>query len=84
MMKGWWNKITVIIWGSPAKLIAENEKIRGRIEECRIAGVEFTACISCADQLGVSDTLRELGIEVKPWGKDLTDLLQSGKHVLSV
>lgn len=84
LLHRWWDKVTVIIWGATAKLAAENELIQGRMEEAGIAGVRFTACIACADQLGVSDKLRELGVEVKSWGKLLTDLIQEGMPLLTV
>jgi hypothetical protein len=46
--------------------------------------VEFTACRRCAEDLGVATTLEELGVEVKFWGKSLTDLLQSGAHLITI
>ena len=84
LLNRWWKKVTVIIWGDTEKLAAENKIIQGRIEESQIAGVQFTACIACADQLGVTEKLRDLGIEVKPWGKLLTDLIKEGKPLLTV
>ena len=84
LLHKWWNEVTVIIWGGTAKLAAENDKIQFRIEESQAAGVEFTACISCADQLGVTEKLLELDVDVKPWGKLLTDLIQEGKPLLTV
>lgn len=47
-------------------------------------GVKVSACIACADQLGVTDKLRELGIEVKGWGVGLTEALKDGIKVLSI
>ena len=84
LLQHWWDKVTVIIWGGTAKLAAENENIQCRMEESRIAGVEFTACVSCADQLGVTEKLLELEVDVKPWGKLLTELIQKGKPLLTV
>jgi len=40
------------------------------------AGVKVSACKACADQLGMTETLHSLGIEVKYWGQGLTDILQ--------
>ena len=39
-------------------------------------GVEFSACKACADELGVTATLQELGVEVIYWGEPLTRLLR--------
>ena len=48
------------------------------------AGVTVSACKACADQLGVTDALSELGIEVKYWGEPLTELLKSGEKLLTI
>ena len=46
-------------------------------------GVELQACVVCADSYGVSDALRGMGIEVKPMGKPLTDMLQTDWKVVT-
>ena len=38
-------------------------------------GLVLEACIVCADSYGVTDRLRESGIDVKPMGKPLTDTI---------
>jgi len=48
------------------------------------AGIHVSACKACADQLGVSDNLKELGIEVIYWGVPLTDLLKEDEKLLTV
>lgn len=81
---GWWEKVTLIIWGAPAKLVSENADIQKKIKEASDAGVHVTACKACADQLGVTETLEKLGIEVIYWGQPLTDLLKSNEHLLTI
>ena len=68
LMKGWWEHVTVIVWGAPARLVSENADIQKKVGEALEAGVHMTACKACADQLGVTETLKKLGIEVKYWG----------------
>jgi hypothetical protein len=84
MLRGWWENVTVIIWGATAKLVAENAVIQERIRLARQAGVFFTACIACAEQLGVTETLRELGIEVKGWGTGLTELIKERENMITI
>ena len=81
---GWWKKVTIIIWGSPAKLAGENDEIKDKIKELLSAGVIVSACKACADQLGVTDALREVGIEVKYWGEPLTEILKTGEKLLTI
>ena len=84
MLNEWWDKVTVIIWGATQKVIFENEAVRMKMKMAEQAGVEFTACISCAINLGTLEALEEEGIEVIRWGEKLSLLMQNGKHVLSI
>lgn len=47
-------------------------------------GVKFTACKGCSDQLGVSDKLTEIGVNVIYWGKNLTDIIQEGEKLITI
>lgn len=80
----WWDEVTVVLWGAPARLAAENEDVRQKIRMAQHAGVRFEACIACAEQLGVVEQLKELGIALRGWGNPLTELLQSGAPLLTV
>ena len=84
MLNGWWDKVTVILWGAPQTLIFENEAVMMKLKIARQAGVEFSACISCAMNLGTVEALRKEGIEVLRWGEKLSLLMQNKKHLLTV
>lgn len=81
---GWWENVTLIVWGAPTRLVAENAAIQARVKEAMDAGVQVTACKACADQLGATETLEGLGIEVKYWGAPLTALLKDDETLLTV
>ena len=81
---GWWGSVTIIIWGCSAKLVARDARIRERISTMMGDGVEFSACKACADLMGVSDRLEDLGIEVKYWGAPLTKILKENGALLTV
>lgn len=82
--QGWWDELTIIIWGATAKLVVQNEKIAPIIRELLEAGVKVSACKSCADELGVSSELAELGIEIRYWGEALTMILKSDLKLITV
>jgi len=84
LIHGWWEKVTLIIWGAPAKLVSEDVKMQETVKEALDAGVHITACKACADQLGVTETLEKLGIEVKYWGIPLTELLKREETLLTI
>ena len=84
MLKGWWEKVTIIIWGAADVLAATDPLIQARMKELMEMGVQFTACKRCAETLDVEQPLKDLGVEVKYWGESLTKLLQSGATLLTV
>ena len=84
LLMNWWQKVTLIIWGASAKLAAEDREIQEMLVRMISDGVQVKACKACADQLGVAEALDGLGIEVKYWGHPLTELIQSGKHMIII
>lgn len=84
LIHGWWENVTLIIWGASAKLVGEDTNIQERVKEALEAGVHVTACKACADQLGVTETLEKLGVEVKYWGAPLTEVLAGEGRLLTL
>ena len=83
-LNNWWNEVTVIIWGATAKLVSENTMIQEKIKLALHAGVKFSACKTCAEQLNVEEKLSELGIEVKYWGEGLTEILKEDEKLITI
>ena len=84
LRNGWWEEVTIIIWGASAQLAGTDAGIQEKIRELISLGVEFTACRRCAEDLGVASQLEGLGVEVKFWGKSMTDLLKSGTNLITI
>ncbi len=84
LLHGWWERVTLIVWGATAKLVSEDEAIQKLIAKAQKAGVHVSACKACADQLGVAETLENLDIEVIYWGIPLTDILTRDEKLLTI
>ncbi len=84
LLQDWWEKVTLILWGAPVKLVSENADIQKKVQDALDAGVHITACKACADQLGVSDDLKKLGIEVIYWGEPLTRILKEDEKLITI
>jgi len=84
MLDNWWKEVTVIVWGSTARLAAENPIIKADIKMAQHVKVKFSACLACARQLGVENELREMNIETKYWGEELTELIKNREMLLTV
>ncbi len=81
---GWWESVTLIIWGATAALAGKNPEIQQRIRDAKEAGVHVTACKACADQLGVTQALKDMDIEVIYWGMPLTEVLKKNQALLTI
>lgn len=84
MLNKWWDKVTVIVWGNSQLTATENEAVKLKIQLAQQAGVEFSACLSCAINLGTRDALEGAGIQVIRWGEKLSSIMQGGGHILTV
>jgi hypothetical protein len=84
LVKGWWDNVTLIIWGAPAKLVSEDKKAQQLVQKAMGAGVHIIACKACADQLGVSEALEKLNIEVIYTGELLTGILKGGEKLITI
>ena len=84
ILRGWWEKVTVIVWGGSQKTLLDNESVRLKFQLAKQAGVEFSACIACAINQGLEERLKQEEIEVIPWGELLTELIKEDYHFLSV
>ena len=73
----YWDEATIMIWGPSAQILAKNRELQEQMKIVRDSGVKFNACVVCSDDYGVSDTLRELGVELIHTGEMLTKALQS-------
>lgn len=80
---GWWDEVQLCVWGPSSKLLSGDTELQEYIKKMKDAGVILTACKACADSYGVSETLGEMGIEVKYMGVPLTEMLKSGWTTLT-
>jgi hypothetical protein len=83
-LNGWFDSVTVVLWGAPQRYVADDENIRLEMEIAKQAGVEFSACISCASRLNLTSELDELGIETVKWGEKLSDILKNKEALITV
>ncbi len=75
--RAYWDEATIMIWGPSALLLAEDSELQIQLKVVQETGVKFNACVVCTDDYGVSDKLKELGIELIHTGEMLTEALQS-------
>lgn len=82
--KGWWDEVTLIVWGPSAKLLTEDAELQDYLQRIQSAGVEVVACKACTDSYGITEKLQAFGIDVKYMGQPLTHLLKAGYKILNV
>ncbi len=79
----WFDRVVLIVWGPSARLLAADKDLQAKVKAMMRDGVKVQACVACADSYGVSQRLRELGVEVKGMGRPLTDILKENWKVLT-
>ncbi len=84
MAKGWWKDINIIIWGPSAKLLSEDEELKGQVKKAMHVGITFEACRACADMYGVTEELEQLDIDVKYMGEPLTQLIKEKVKLITL
>ena len=82
-LRGWWDDVSLIVWGPSAKLVSEDKTLQAKIKEMKDAGVELLACKACSDSYEVSESLGALGIEVKYMGEPLTMILKGNNKIVT-
>lgn len=83
-LRGWWERVCLIVWGPSASLLAEDEELQALLGEMKDAGVELQACKGCADSLGVTEKLEGLGVDVIYMGAPLTSYIKEGWATLTI
>ena len=74
--RGWFNDVTLIVWGPSAKLLAEDEELQKMITQLYDEGVVLEACIWCTNQYAVTEDLKNLKINVKGMGVPLSTYIK--------
>lgn len=81
---GWFDEVRLIVWGPSSRLLAADKDLQEKLSQMQGDGVILQACVVCADSYGVTEKLRELGLEVKGMGEPLSDLVKDDSmHVLT-
>lgn len=83
-LQGWFNDVTLVVWGASTKLLAESPDLQEGIREMVAAGIKVEACKSCSDQLEATATLEACQVDVKYWGQPLTELLKNDGKLITI
>ena len=79
----YWDEAHIMVWGPSAKLLSESEELQTMVKKVQETGVDFSCCVVCSDDYGVSEKLASLGIEMTHTGERLTEALQSDWKVIT-
>lgn len=81
--RGWWDEITLIIWGPSQELATNDEEVREGLKELNEAGVELEACVVCAEKYDAVNGLEEIGVDVYGMGEPLTEAIKGEANVVT-
>jgi hypothetical protein len=83
-LRGWWDEVTLVVWGPSSPLLVKDAELQQKVADMKAAGVRVIACQKCAENYGIVDQVKALGLEVFYVGEFLTAWMKSGKHVLAL
>jgi hypothetical protein len=81
--RSYWDEAVLIVWGPSARLLNHDKELQDKIKEIAKTGVKIQACVVCTDDYGVSDELKNIGVELIHTGEMLTEALQSDWKVIT-
>ena len=84
--RDWWKEVVIIVWGPSSRLLATDHELQEKVKELIETGVILKACKGCSDWygIGVSEKLKEIGVEVLYVGGEFTEYLKSKSRVLTL
>lgn len=83
-IQGWFDEVTLVVWGASTQLLAGNIGLQERIKEMIAAGIRVEACKACADQLEATAALESCQVVVRYWGVPLTEVLKGSGSLLTL
>lgn len=81
--RGWFEDVTFIVWGPSSNLLSNDEELQEALKGMIDEGVKVEACLRCAENYGVVEALKGLGIDVKLMGEPLSNYLKEDHRVLT-
>ena len=81
--RGWFEDVIFIVWGPSSKLLSDDADLQGKVQEMIDDGVKLEACLRCAENYGVVEKLKDLGIDVKLMGEPLSNYLKEDRKVIT-
>jgi hypothetical protein len=83
-IQGWWENVTLLVWGSSSKLVSENSEIQNYIQILLKEKVRVIACKQCAENYNIVENLEKQGIEVFYTGQFLTEWIKEEKKLITI
>lgn len=74
--QNWFDEVEVLIWGASSDTLKENKNAQKKLSDIVNQGIRVYACKFCSDNVGASDVLTSLGVNVMYTGAYLSDKLK--------
>lgn len=84
MLKNWWEKVTLLIWGASSKLMSEDIDVQNYIKTLQNNKVRVIACKQCAENYNIVEKLKRQNIEVFYTGELLSNWIKNNKKIITI
>ncbi|MFK5976961.1 MAG: DsrE family protein [Sulfurovum sp.] len=68
----YWKRVHIIFWGPSIKTLKSNGTIQSTVQNIQRDGVEFSACVICAEDYDAVRDLEDMGVICNHTGELLT------------
>ena len=80
VVQEWFDEVELLIWGASQEKVMNDTIIQQRVANLVKNKVKVYACKMCSDNVGASDVLKEIGVNVRYTGDLLSDRLKDSEY----
>lgn len=80
VVQEWFDEVELLIWGASQEVVMNDKVVQQRVANLVKNKVTVYACKMCSDNVGATETLIELGVNVRYTGDLLSDRLKDKEY----
>ena len=80
VVQEWFDEVELLIWGASQEKVMNDTIIQQRVANLIKNNVKVYACKMCSDNVGATEALKEIGVNVRYTGDLLSDRLKDSEY----
>ena len=80
VVQNWFDEVELLIWGASQEKVMQDEIIQQRVANLIKNDITVYACKMCSDNVGATEVLEKIGVNVRYTGDLLSDRLKDKEY----